>query len=147
MVPGNHSAGLFFFIFNLKHRPFAKIDTDGQGEVVRNSSPGLYHTPSLILLFLSSTCEHGLTRKKLTGYAPDFNEKLEELSQGWVVQTYVKFNTGLSKKYSSNWFSKENIAVCIKCCSDFLRKKLYNPKFTAQIHLCKVGNKNHGLTI
>ena len=29
----------------------------------------------------------------------------------------------------------------IKCCSDFPRKKLYNPKFTVQILLCKVGNK------
>ena len=43
MVPRNHSAGLAFFIFHLKHNHVANIDIDGRVRVVRNSSPGLYH--------------------------------------------------------------------------------------------------------
>ena len=63
MGPRNHSAGFDFFICHLKHRHITNIDIDGRGGVVRKSSPGLYHTPSVILLFLSSFCKSGLTSK------------------------------------------------------------------------------------
>ena len=65
---------------------------------------------------------------------------------GWVVQSWVKFNPGLSKSYSSNCLSKEKITVLIKYCWDFPRNKLFNPKFAGQIHPCKVGNITIGWT-
>ena len=62
-------------------------------------------------------------------------------NQGWVVQRWVKVNSGLSKNYSSICFSNEKISVLIKYRSEFFREKLVHPKFTAQIRLFKVGNK------
>ena len=64
---------------------------------------------------------------------------------GRVVQ--MLDNPGLSKKYGSICFSKEKITVLIKYCSDSPWEKLVNNKFTAEILLCKVGNKifNPGL--
>ena len=50
----------------------------------------------------------------------------------------------VKQNYSRNCFSKNKITVLIKYFSDFLRKKLVNPQFSDQIHLCKVGNKTAG---
>ena len=56
MVPRNHSAGLVFLIFHLKHHHVANINIDGRGGIVRNSSQGLYHAHSLSDSFISSSC-------------------------------------------------------------------------------------------
>ena len=60
---------------------------------------------------------------------------------GWVVQRWVRLNSGLSKNNSCNCFSKEKVVALIKYNLDFSRKKLVNSKFTDPIRLCKVGNK------
>ena len=49
---------------------------------------------------------------------------------------WVNFNPGLNKNYSSNCIIEKKIMVLIKYCSDFPRKKLVNPKLTAQNLLC-----------
>ena len=63
------------------------------------------------------------------------------IPQGWIVQSWVKFNPGLSKNYRSNLFSQEKITDLIKYFSEFPRKKLVNwkklvnPKFIGQFRL------------
>ena len=67
--------------------------------------------------------------------------------QSQVVQRLVKLNPGLSKRYSTNCFSKEKSTVLITYCSDFPREKLANDKFTDQFCVFLGWKQNHGLNI
>ena len=69
---------------------------------------------------------------------------IETANQGWVVQRWDKFNSGLSKNYCSYCFSKKKISISYKIRPGFSNEKLVNPKFTDQIRPCKVGNNTMG---
>ena len=54
------------------------------------------------------------------------------------------FILGLSENPRSNFFFKKWWTILLEYCLDFQRIKLVNPKLTAQILPCKIGNKNTG---